>query len=340
MSLQYPVLQRTALEHHLATKLQRGASYFDQKNADQETESERFHFVALCRDMAAHVLTFATLRELACLSASNKELRSLVSSKSMQLWTQLHRRATAAVGLSHPFVFRQNSVVLDVKSKDDRKGSPGGNQIFQEINMMEEVADSVARIDRPRTYRSDEYRIVVCGQRQSGVSALTDMFVEKKMRPDAQNDVDLRVRRMSVEIVRRKRCTTTVDVHVMDKRNSLLVTPFSFAMYSGRVGVAIVFDLTNSQAVQGVDDQLKLLSRATALNTSKNANEATDRIAKVMIGTKADVADKRMYTYEQARNLAAERGLRYVETSASTGYGVDFAFNSLIYEVDRRSHKY
>jgi GTPase SAR1 family protein len=52
-------------------------------------------------------------------------------------------------------------------------------------------------------------------------------------------------------------------------------------------------------------------------------------VNKILIGNKCDWSDKRAVTEEQGRELAAELGVKFMETSAKVNEGVEEAFFTL-----------
>lgn len=63
---------------------------------------------------------------------------------------------------------------------------------------------------------------------------------------------------------------------------------------------------------------------------------ATDGVNKILIGNKCDWDDKRVVTEQQARELAEELGVDYLETSAKSSIRVDDAFFSLARSIKAR----
>lgn len=56
---------------------------------------------------------------------------------------------------------------------------------------------------------------------------------------------------------------------------------------------------------------------------------ASEGVNKILIGNKSDWTDKRAVTEEQGRELAAELGVKFMETSAKVNDGVEEAFFTL-----------
>ena len=60
-------------------------------------------------------------------------------------------------------------------------------------------------------------------------------------------------------------------------------------------------------------------------------------VAKVLVSTKCDLADKQAVTEADARALAAQYGMRYFATSAKLNSGVEEAFDALAREALKRA---
>jgi Ras-related protein Rab-2A len=85
----------------------------------------------------------------------------------------------------------------------------------------------------------------------------------------------------------------------------------------------LVFDLTKRATFTAVEGWVKDVEK----NTDK-------KVAKVLVGNKADVADgsgggKRAVTQAEAAKLAESYGMPYIETSAKSGVNVEDAFEQL-----------
>lgn len=63
---------------------------------------------------------------------------------------------------------------------------------------------------------------------------------------------------------------------------------------------------------------------------------ASEGVNKILIGNKCDWDDKRVISEEQARELADELGIDYLETSAKSSIRVDDAFFTLAREIKKR----
>lgn len=96
--------------------------------------------------------------------------------------------------------------------------------------------------------------------------------------------------------------------------------------YRNSVGGLLVFDLTNHKTFDHVREWHKEVSE----------HILPHHMVYILIGHKSDLNKDRKVTRDEAEQLAAEMGIRYVETSAKCNSNVDRAFQLLsrdIYEL-------
>jgi len=94
---------------------------------------------------------------------------------------------------------------------------------------------------------------------------------------------------------------------VLKERFRSLTTAF----FRDAMGFLLMFDVTNDQSLVSCRDWLEQLT----------THAYTDSPDIVLCGTKVDLEEERTVSCERAQELAAELGLPYYETSASTGQG-------------------
>lgn len=98
------------------------------------------------------------------------------------------------------------------------------------------------------------------------------------------------------------------------------------AFFRDAMGFLLMFDLTNQQSFLNVRNWMSQLQ----------ANAYCDSPDIVLVGTKADLRDKRNVQTRQARDLADRYSIPYFETSAVTGADVDNAVAALLELVMKR----
>ena len=83
----------------------------------------------------------------------------------------------------------------------------------------------------------------------------------------------------------------------------------------------IVFDLTE---------------RITFTKVSKwiqTVQDETEQSVKYLIGNQCDLAAQRTVSTQEAETFASDNGLKYAETSAFSGFGIEEAFSRLISDI-------
>ena len=78
----------------------------------------------------------------------------------------------------------------------------------------------------------------------------------------------------------------------------------------------LVFDLTNKDSFDNIEKWLNALNKRSSHN-----------IAKILIGNKCDLENKRTVTTEQAQELALKYGMTFFETSSITGKNIQNAID-------------
>lgn len=104
------------------------------------------------------------------------------------------------------------------------------------------------------------------------------------------------------------------------------VRSITTSYYRNSVGGLLVFDLTNRKTFEHVREWHKEVSE----------HILPHHMVYILIGHKSDLNKDRKVSRDEAEQLAAELGIRYVETSAKCNSNVDRAFELLtrdIYEL-------
>ena len=95
--------------------------------------------------------------------------------------------------------------------------------------------------------------------------------------------------------------------------------------YRGSSGIILVFDVSN------IDSFKKL--KVWLEETEEYAGRT---IPTVIIGNKIDFKHKRVVSYEDGMKFAKNINVKYVETSAKNGSGIQKIFETLICEMDKK----
>ena len=88
------------------------------------------------------------------------------------------------------------------------------------------------------------------------------------------------------------------------------------------MGAFLVFDLSNRQSFEELTKWFDIIYES-----------CESKVVISLIGNKADLIEKRVVSYDEAKDYAQLKNLNYVELSAKTGKNVSNAFNSIVEEI-------
>ncbi len=94
--------------------------------------------------------------------------------------------------------------------------------------------------------------------------------------------------------------------------------------YRNAVGGLLVFDLTNRNSFENIPGWL---------DEARYCHGNDDEYVYVLVGNKCDDSEKRVVSNEEAEIFATKNGMKYIETSATTGSNVNNAFDLLVDEI-------
>lgn len=111
----------------------------------------------------------------------------------------------------------------------------------------------------------------------------------------------------------------TASSQVWDTGGQERYRPVLATCYKNAFGVLLVYDVTNKTSFANLQQWIN------------EVNEfACGDLPKLLIGNKADLADRRQVEESIAVQFAAERGLAYIETSAIQSDNIREAFITLV----------
>eukprot|EP00602_Paraphysomonas_sp_CaronLab_P010423 CAMPEP_0185024030 /NCGR_PEP_ID=MMETSP1103-20130426/6914_1 /TAXON_ID=36769 /ORGANISM="Paraphysomonas bandaiensis, Strain Caron Lab Isolate" /LENGTH=202 /DNA_ID=CAMNT_0027556873 /DNA_START=76 /DNA_END=684 /DNA_ORIENTATION=- len=160
------------------------------------------------------------------------------------------------------------------------------------------------------------FKLVLIGDSGVGKSCLLlrfadDAFTESYI---STIGVDFRFRTVKVE-------KKTVKLQIWDTAGQERFRTITSAYYRGADGIIMVYDVTNQESFDHVNDWLSEVNRY--------ASEGT---CKLLVGNKSDKSDK-VVSSEKARAFAESLGIPFLETSAKNASNVEEAFLTMTSEL-------
>ena len=92
--------------------------------------------------------------------------------------------------------------------------------------------------------------------------------------------------------------------------------------YKGASGIILIFDVTNVKSYENIKKWINEIKE-----------EISEKVAIVLIGNKIDNVQERKISREQGDKLASEIGVKFFETSAKTGEGINESVFFLVKKI-------
>jgi len=109
-----------------------------------------------------------------------------------------------------------------------------------------------------------------------------------------------------------------VKLQIWDTAGQERFRTITSSYYRGAHGIIVVYDITNPDSFANVRKWLQEINRY-----------ASENVQKILVGNKCDLVSERKVSYEDAKELADELGVTFLETSAKNATNVDVAFENM-----------
>ena len=157
------------------------------------------------------------------------------------------------------------------------------------------------------------FKVLLLGNSNVGKSSLFLRFVD-----DIWNDtfvptigVDFKIKTFDIDEKR-------IKMQIWDTAGQERFKNIIASYYRVAHGILLIYDVTDKDSFKNLSNWLIEIEK----NSSKN-------VLKVLIGNKTDLEEKRVISYNQAKEFADSYGLKYIETSAKKNLNVNEAFATL-----------
>jgi len=154
------------------------------------------------------------------------------------------------------------------------------------------------------------FKLVLIGDSGVGKSCLLLRFADDSFTDSyiSTIGVDFRFRTVNID-------SKTVKLQIWDTAGQERFRTITSAYYRGAHGIIMVYDVTNHESFEHVEEWLNEVNR--------HASEST---LKLLVGNKADLEDDRKVTAQEAKKFADNLNISFLETSAKNATNVEAAF--------------
>jgi len=164
------------------------------------------------------------------------------------------------------------------------------------------------------------FKLVLLGDSAVGKSSILvrfsdDEFVESHINTIG---VDFRYRTVTID-------NHVVKLQIWDTAGQEKYRTIVRAYYRGADGVVLVYDVTNQDSFDHVDEWLADVDKFAERNP-----------VRLLVGNKADLMDQRQVSEELASKYAEENHISWLETSAKTNTNIHAIFLTLAKELIKR----
>lgn len=161
------------------------------------------------------------------------------------------------------------------------------------------------------------YKVVVIGDSAVGKSQLLARFAKNEFSFDSKSTIGVEFQTRTLTIK-----SKLIKAQIWDTAGQERYRAVTSAYYRGALGAVVVYDITKRQTFDHVArwvDELRA--------------HADSSIVIMLIGNKADLADRRAVPTEDAVEFAQDQGLFFSEASALSGDNVESAFFRVLEEI-------
>jgi len=154
------------------------------------------------------------------------------------------------------------------------------------------------------------FKLVLIGDSGVGKSCLLLRFADDSFTDSyiSTIGVDFRFRTVNID-------SKTVKLQIWDTAGQERFRTITSAYYRGAHGIIMVYDVTNYESFEHVEEWLNEVNR--------HASEST---LKLLVGNKADLADDKKVDTDEAKQFAENLKISFLETSAKNATNVEAAF--------------
>jgi small GTP-binding protein len=164
------------------------------------------------------------------------------------------------------------------------------------------------------------FKILTIGESEVGKTCILRRFVENKFLKNHLSTIGIDFRTKTLKIFGRN-----VKLKIWDTAGQERYHNITNQIYKGADGIILVYSVIDEDSFTKVKDWMEQII----------SNVSKEEINLILLGNKCDM-NERVISKEQGKEMADSLGIKYYETSALEGTGINEAFEGLTKDIMQR----
>ena len=165
--------------------------------------------------------------------------------------------------------------------------------------------------------QDNTFKILTIGEGGVGKTCILRRFVENKFLKSHLATIGIDFRTKIIKVYGRN-----IKLKIWDTAGQERYRNITNQIFKGADGIVLVYDVNNEVSYAKIKDWIEQIT----------SNVSRDEISLVLLGNKCDI-EERAISKEKGQEMADELKVKYYETSALAGTGIDEAFEGLTKEI-------
>lgn len=167
------------------------------------------------------------------------------------------------------------------------------------------------------------FKLLLIGDSGVGKTSILFRFSDDQFNASfiATIGIDFKIRTIDIEGKR-------IKLQIWDTAGQERFRTITTAYYRGAMGIMLVYDVTNMRSFANIKQWMNNI-----------ADHANADVEKMLLGNKCDINGQRNVSTEEAKSFAEQHTIRFLETSAKSGYNVEQAFMQLAFDIKGKMEK-
>eukprot|EP01116_Phalansterium_solitarium_P005956 TRINITY_DN1827_c0_g1_i4.p1 TRINITY_DN1827_c0_g1~~TRINITY_DN1827_c0_g1_i4.p1 ORF type:complete len:212 (-),score=77.76 TRINITY_DN1827_c0_g1_i4:992-1627(-) len=163
-------------------------------------------------------------------------------------------------------------------------------------------------------------KLLLIGDSGVGKSCLLLRFSDDSFTPSfiTTIGIDFKIRTLLID-------NKKIKLQIWDTAGQERFRTITTAYYRGAMGILLVYDVTDDKSFNNIRNWVRNIDQ-----------HASENVARILIGNKADLVDKKLIETARGKQLADEFHMKFLETSAKNSTNVDEAFVTLARDIKKR----